>query len=57
MEIKEAMEILQRHNEWRRDNEIPSSLVMISPKELGIAFDVIGRHYEENEFKPKKNTK
>lgn len=37
MELKEAMEILERHNKWRRGAEIPQE----SPGELGIAIDTV----------------
>ena len=42
MEIKQAIQILKDHNEWRRDNisSIPISRTTRS-KELGIAIDVI----------------
>ena len=37
MELKEAIEILERHNKWRRGAEIPQE----SPGELGIAIDTV----------------
>lgn len=39
METEKAIEILKRHNEWRRDNE--GKLQMQDPKELGKAIDQI----------------
>ena len=48
MEIKEAIEILENHNYWRRDNSVPSETEMISPKELGIAIDKIVEHFKNN---------
>jgi len=48
MELKKAVKILKDHNAWRRDhtNLIPQP--MISPKELGIAIDVIVEHLTDN---------
>jgi len=41
MEIKEAIEILKRHNEWRRryNGDIDKSPEMLSPKKIGVAID------------------
>lgn len=39
MELKKAIEILELHNKWRRDND--SKYEIADPKELGIAIDVI----------------
>ena len=48
MELKQAVQILKDHNEWRRDNK---SVIPIprtsSSKELGRAIDVIVEHLEE----------
>ena len=41
MDLKEAVKILKDHNEWRRDNTSLIPQPMISPKELGIAIDVV----------------
>lgn len=41
MEIKQAVSILENHNEWRRNNEVPNSVPMVEPKELGVAIDVV----------------
>jgi len=47
MEIKEAIEILKKHNEWRRyDGDIDKSPEMISPKKIGIAIDTIIEYYK-----------
>lgn len=35
MKKKEALEILEKHNQWRRGSEIP----MENPKLIGIAID------------------
>lgn len=37
MKIEEAIEILERHNEWRRGAEIPQE----HPKVLGEAIDLV----------------
>ena len=49
MELKQAVQILKDHNEWRRDNisSIPISRTTRS-KELGIAIDVIVDHLDKN---------
>ena len=44
MELKQAVQILKDHNEWRRDNTRLIPQPMISPKELGEAIDVIVDH-------------
>ena len=41
MKLNEAIVILENHNEWRRDKEVPNSIVMVDPLELGIAIDVV----------------
>jgi hypothetical protein len=47
MKLKEAIEILEKHNEWRRDNSIHPKLEMQNPKQLGIAIDVIIKHLKK----------
>jgi len=42
MTLKEAIEILRKHNEWRRGADVE----MISPKKVGEAIDVIIAHYD-----------
>jgi len=44
MELKQAVQILKDHNAWRRDNKSVIPQPMISPKELGIAIDVVVNH-------------
>ena len=44
MELKQAVQILKDHNEWRRDDTGLIPQPMISPKDLGIAIDVIVEH-------------
>jgi len=45
MQLKQAVQILKEHNEWRRDNK---SLIPIprtsTSKELGIAIEVVVNH-------------
>ena len=44
MDLKEATRVLQVHQDWRRDNENRFDRMPHSPKELGIAIDVILEH-------------
>ena len=41
MELKQAVQILKDHNEWRRDNTFSILRPTTTPKYLGIAIDVI----------------
>lgn len=41
MTLKQAIKIVETHNEWRRDNNVPSKTRMVDPKKLGIALDVL----------------
>ena len=41
MELEEAITILENHNQWRRNNEIPNTIAMVNPKTLGIAIDTV----------------
>ena len=43
MQLKQAVKILKEHNEWRRDND-NITLPITTPKDLGIAIDVIVEH-------------
>ena len=43
MKIEEAIEILERHNEWRRGADIP----MAQPSILGEAIDIVIKSYKE----------
>lgn len=47
MTIKEAIIILELHNEWRRDNNVPSIYKMVNPKELGIAIDTVVNYFKK----------
>ena len=50
MKLKEAIQILKDHNEWRRFNSIDlpkaSDPKMSPPRELGIAIDTVVKHFE-----------
>ena len=50
MKLKKAIEILELHNKWRRDNE--GIYKMANPKELGIAIDTV-----VSDFNKKQNNK
>jgi len=41
MTLKQAIKIVENHNKWRRDNNVPSKYQMVDVKELGIALDVL----------------
>ncbi len=41
MELKEAIKILENHNEWRRDKNIPNKIVIVNPTEIGKAIDKV----------------
>lgn len=40
LSIKEAADILEQHNKWRRDNHVPNQYDMVNPTDLGKAIDV-----------------
>jgi len=51
MKLKEAIQILKEHNEWRRfegTSDAPIELYpkMAQPRELGIAIDTVVNHFE-----------
>ena len=50
MKIKQAIQILKDHNEWRRFNTIDlpktSDPKMANPRELGVAIDIVVSHFE-----------
>ena len=50
MKIKQAIQILKDHNEWRRFNSIDlpkkSDPKMAQPRELGIAINTVVSHFE-----------
>lgn len=41
MTLKQAIKIVESHNKWRRDSNVPPKTRMIDPKKLGIALDVL----------------
>ena len=41
MTIKQAIKIVESHNKWRRDNNVPPKTRMVEPKRLGVALDVL----------------
>ena len=38
-DLDNVIDILEKHNKWRRERNFPSKLKMVSPKELGEAID------------------
>lgn len=47
MKIQEAIAILEAHNKWRRDQNVPSKYEMTDPKMLGIAIDTAIRELKK----------
>ena len=41
MTLKQAIKIVESHNKWRRDNNVPPKTRMVEPKKLGVALDVL----------------
>lgn len=39
MKLESVIEILEKHQEWRRDNNVPPKTEMQSPIEIGTAID------------------
>ena len=39
MELERVIEILEKHQEWRRDQNVPPKTEMQSPNEIGAAID------------------
>lgn len=39
-DMAKAVEVLEAHNKWRRDKNVPNSQPMQDPKELGKAIDI-----------------
>lgn len=48
MNIEIAIEILKKHNEWRRYEGLSLDKDMQSPKDIGIAIDTIVNHYKDS---------
>ena len=50
MKLKEAIQLLKEHNEWRRFNSVglsrKSDPKMAQPRELGIAINTVVSHFE-----------
>jgi hypothetical protein len=38
-QAKRYLHVLTEHNKWRRDDNVPNSLPMQDPKEIGLAID------------------
>ena len=53
MDLKQTIKILEEHNRWRRDNNVPAKTKMVDPEVLGIAIDTAIK--ELNKFKTKKD--
>jgi hypothetical protein len=45
MKLHEAIEILKKHNEWRRNDEHSEPT---NPRDLSIAIDIIVEYYQKN---------
>lgn len=41
MTLKQAIRIVENHNKWRRDNNVPPKTKMGDAKKLGVALDVL----------------
>ena len=41
MTLKQAIKIVESHNRWRRDPNVPPKTKMANPTELGEALDVL----------------
>ena len=41
MTLKQAIKIVERHQRWRRDRNVPPKTKMGNPTELGEALDVL----------------
>ena len=41
MTLKQAIKIIENHNKWRRDNNVPPKTKMADPKKVGVALDVL----------------
>ena len=48
MNLRDALDILENHNKWRRDKNIPNSKKMISPELLGEAIDYVVKKFKQN---------
>ncbi len=41
MTLKQAIKIVERHNKWRRDQNVPPKIKMQNPTELGKALGIL----------------
>ena len=41
MTLKQAIKVVESHNKWRRDKNVPPKTKMANPTELGKALDVL----------------
>ena len=66
MTLKQAIRIVENHNKWRRDTNVPPKYKMGDAKKLGIALDVlliVAKDYckihdmDRVEIKPKNDLK
>lgn len=48
MTLQEAADILEKHNKWRRSEDINTINKMQSPKDIGEAIDVLVKFVKEN---------
>ncbi|WP_417444628.1 hypothetical protein [Joostella sp.] len=51
MTIERALQVLEQHNEWRRDKNVTSEMKMVNPTELGNAIDVTIEYIKNNNQK------
>lgn len=45
MNLEKAIEILEQHNKYRRDKNVPSIHEPTNTKELGVAIDTVVNHH------------
>lgn len=61
IDIKEAIQILKKHQEWRRDPNVPVKTKMQDPKEIGKAIDIaiiiLKEYNKKNKKKDNKDKK
>ena len=54
MELVEAVNILEAHNRWRRDNSEEPITKMTNPTELGIAIDTIVKYFKTEQMRTRE---
>lgn len=52
MNIKEAVDVLRRHNEWRRYDGEGIAPMQESPREIGVAIDLLTLHSARTSWQP-----